>query len=1007
MNARFLLILLAVVGLLTAVLFWNQIIPDAVPMPGSPNDPPAAEAPDLGISGNPAAAVETSSRTRRQAIVDTAGSKDPVYTKALSGFRGRVVDSLSQPVADCMVRFFRLDPMMLQSPNLFAAELEQDGGHASPKVEVDETLTQANGEFLLSGVWPRAFYLCTADADGDNRTTRLVEQTPGPGEIVDLGDIQLANLGVIVGQVMDANEQPVVGAQVQSTDLPAFIFDMSPIKSFDPEGVAIIREDPANPMIIEFPAWVKKYHDMLPIPMTTTDAQGRFRLLAVPPGQNVVLVQAREQLPLAKKGVRVRAGQEKDVGIMQMKAGEQLQGRVVEGEDQPVAGAQIIVASSNPMFPVDLGSFVGTSDAEGYFQTKGLPPTTVSVAARRDAGQPWVVLAGQPVDGDIKIQLPSSLHLTLKLTDHQGQLIKDAQFKLLPTSKDAPLDLGSLGLVKWLDLKKRVQKTEDGHFRISKLIPGTYSLAVKSPGHAAGKLDFQLQKNMESELALQAEVAFQLQVVNAQGEPVQHAAIYLKNTVPGGRKMQMMEMPILAGHSNAQGKLRVDDAAAGKVKLSAIHPAYGISDLEFELPTDDVVRIQMATPGSITGVLTEAGRQPTPGKWTLAVFRDWSNRREGAMPDMPLLALADLEGKFSVQGLRPGKYRVMVISSMAALTSPGGMATFMMKAGMQMGAGRGRNSEQVEVASNANSHVELDAIQAPEAMDGPSAPVSGTVMINGRPADGMLVTGWGRRSLMATVDANGRFELGEVKTGKIGLQLRDPSGESGLGGPHNSYLWQRYIEVKEGEPQLLDITLDTGALAGLVLKLDGSPAAGVRVQMHRQSEENDAQASDSNFTVLTNAQGRFELAKLPAGNYELNIMGKENGYAQLTGVEVLAGGSVTGIILRLTKVMEVSGNIDLSFFGDTPPENVYLALQHKDRAAAEGDRVKKDGSFKISGLPEGSYSSQIYVWGRGAGRKYRDGKLSLDQELVIKGQDLQDLQLGIVFQPRDKNQEEE
>ena len=110
------------------------------------------------------------------------------------------------------------------------------------------------------------------------------------------------------------------------------------------------------------------------------------------------------------------------------------------------------------------------------------------------------------------------------------------------------------------------------------------------------------------------------------------------------------------------------------------------------------------------------------------------------MPDMPRFTLADAEGNFTVQGLRPGNYQLQSIPSLDAITSPGKMAQFGMRMGfMSMGDAKQVN---VDIQSNQEAFVQLDA--DPDAQsDGPTSQVTGTVLVNGQPGKDLVVMAYG------------------------------------------------------------------------------------------------------------------------------------------------------------------------------------------------------------------------------------------------------------------------
>src|SRR5262245_10069997 len=351
-------------------------------------------------SANAAATQRVSVKAKVASVLD-----DPEIRAGLTGFKGRVIDHQKTAVADCGVRLFRgaLDAVLPEGFDLFA-----DGPAYEPQYIAGETRTAKDGTFLITGVWPRAFYLLHAGIGTDAPVHQLITRLPSPGEIVALGDVLLPDACVIIGTVLDEEGGPLPGALVRAADLPGSVAAFFPAERFDPEGALLIREPNAPVRVVEMPKWVKGAFDSLPIPSAFTDSAGRFRLVGVMPGSNMLATTMRGYLSDVKPSIQARAGQEKDAGRIKMKRGEELSGKVLDTAGKPVAGAEILAGSTLTMVPVDLAQRLGVTDAEGRFQGQGFSPGKVTVAARRGAGHPWIMAEPQPVFGDVVVTLPAT-----------------------------------------------------------------------------------------------------------------------------------------------------------------------------------------------------------------------------------------------------------------------------------------------------------------------------------------------------------------------------------------------------------------------------------------------------------------------------------------------------------------------------------------------------------------------------------------------------------------------
>src|SRR5262249_21208384 len=255
-----------------------------------------------------------------------------------------------------------------------------------------------------TGVWPRAFYLLFAGIGTDAPSHRLLPHSPGPGEIVDLGDILLDDAAVLTGIAVDEDDHPVEGALGRAVDLPALVRTFFPFERLGPPSARLAREDVR---VIEFPAWVKAAWEHLPIPSTRSGADGAFRLVGVAPGNNLVAVAKPGLLADVRGGLQLKPGEVHDVGKVRLKRGEELTGKVVAGDGKPVAGAEVVAGNVSHSAPIDVARRIGATDAEGRFAAEGFQEGNVSVAARRSPRDPWVVVTSQPIRREVVVTLPA------------------------------------------------------------------------------------------------------------------------------------------------------------------------------------------------------------------------------------------------------------------------------------------------------------------------------------------------------------------------------------------------------------------------------------------------------------------------------------------------------------------------------------------------------------------------------------------------------------------------
>src|SRR5690606_465471 len=154
----------------------------------------------------------------RTAVATELPAELPASVRAaLVGFTGRVVDQDGEPVADSLVRMFRIAPDAFFQPQV---SLFAEGIVNEPRLVAGSARSGDDGRFTIRGVYPRAVFVAHADADGDAPTWRVIQRDAPPGELCDVGDIRLQPCGVLTGTVLDADGEPLAGALVRAVDLP-------------------------------------------------------------------------------------------------------------------------------------------------------------------------------------------------------------------------------------------------------------------------------------------------------------------------------------------------------------------------------------------------------------------------------------------------------------------------------------------------------------------------------------------------------------------------------------------------------------------------------------------------------------------------------------------------------------------------------------------------------------------------------------------------------------------
>lgn len=957
MNRSRLLVLLAVLATAAVALLVLTRGHDAPPPSPAPAAVPAMAAEVVNAGGPADAGAASEGTTKRHEVALPEGTDptdDPEIVAALAGFTGRVVDARKQAVVDTGVRIYRFAADALFRPGL---DLMQESTF-EPEYVAGETRTDGAGRFVITGVWPRAVYLMLAGIGSDAPTHRLLQRSPAPGEIVELGDIVLEDAAVVTGIVVDEAGEPVADALVRGADLPGQLIGAVPIERFDPEGCLLIRETGGPPVpVIEFPKWVKRAFDRLPIPTTRSGTDGHFRLTGLVPGSNMIAITKPGLLAKVEPTVMLKPAQVKDLGTLRLKAGEELVGKVLDTAGKPIAGAEVVAGGTTSMMPVDFGVRVGSSDANGEFATTGFPAGNVTVAARRDKGQPWVLAKPQPIAGTVTVTLPAQFALDVLVTEAGGARVDTPQLRLLAggqDGRDGLLEMAMMGFAPAVDIDGRTRKLEDGRLRIERLDAGHYTLLAQSPHSAVGVQQIELKSDFEVTIALPARIEYAVQVVDPEGKGIRSAAVYVQERGQG----RHLDMPLCCGRTDRDGRLTITQAQSESIRVSAEHPRWGSVHGECVVAQAGIV-LRMQLPGGIEGVVSE-DRQPAPaGKFTVVVEARPETR--GSIEDIPQLVANGAEGAFAMRALQPGKYRLQLMKSLDALSSPGGVFAMAQNA---MFDDRLPHQE-VEVLPGQTAQVVLDA--SPEVVTGPSGHVYGMITVNGRPGADCSVMSWGQRRAGARCDQSGRFDLGRMPAGQINLNV---SMSGGMFGPRGESYSQNF-ELADGQEKEVLIDIQTSSIAGIVVGSDGSPAAGVDVRANGVQPSTDGKgppAGSSWAWTRSDQDGAFRFDRLATGVYSLNAEGNGSGRGRAEQIQLGAGQPVTGLRIVLAPVTKVSGRVDLAVLGNNKPQWIWIQFMAQSKTgdpSAPFDRsvdsagCDKDGAFTTSDLPPGTYHALL------------------------------------------------
>lgn len=916
-----------------------------------------AAADDGGIEVNALAGVGVTGE--RVAIaggeeVDEPDAMPESYRKALGGLVGRVVETDGTPVVDIRVEIFEasvldifqdMSIVMMDEPPPF-------------ELRTDKTRTGEDGTFRFTGIYPRGYQAIGVDLGGDRPTSRLIDSVPGPGETVDLGDIVLSPCAILTGRVLDDYDAPVSGARVRATSLPPVIF-ISGMQDYRDHCSFLVRFG-SDHDVIEPPPMMKQFWHLLPFPTTTTAEDGTFRLDGVQFGPVTMVVDKPGFVTTKKSTIAPARGGERSVGDLYIDHGALLKGKVKDALGEPATGIEVRVGPIHGVSEFVVLQAPVVTDAEGDFEFEGAAPLPFLAAARRYPQDPWVVVG--PFDPELEpptLTLPPAYDLRVKVFRDDGSLAAGARLKFRQYKEymnfvpiNPPVTPGG-----------RMVRPEPGVFDIQGLAPGTYDIIVAAKGYGVVKetVDIKAEAAVK-DIVLEPAHTASVRVLTEKGKlPVEWATVHAS---PGEDAWWFNPTKLSRSKTDASGLAVFDNLAAGEYLVSASHPQYAVTDTQLVVPSDSETVILLKPGGILEGVVHQGGS--THGApYMLTVTPDGRRGGDKTSPEAmtPRVTATDHEGNFRVTNLNPGEWDVHVMKRVLD-QEPLGL-TEVMRLGPLM-------STEVQVWSGETTKVEIN-LAAKET--GPSANVSGRVLVDGSSAQGALVSCFAGRRLESRVNARGQYDLGQVGTGHHSLNLSELPGATG----HYDFSIRRSIEVVENVPLVEDFEILTGIIAGRVV-YEGSrqPVRGVRVTARLEKEKDRSSPYSVRMNTTTGLDGSFRFEGVPVGSYTVDADDREFGCQPHTGLAVFAGGRAGPVTLTMITPITVAGRVVLPE-QDRPPRWVGLLFESGEEEYSGSEWVsvnKLSGEFKTKKLIPGSYRVTLYGdFGEG---KDRFKKMNID-----------------------------
>lgn len=365
-------------------------------------------------------------------------------------------------------------------------------------------------------------------------------------------------------------------------------------------------------------------------PWVTRD-DGTFRAEPVSPGRMHVIVRHPDYVEKMSEALTLQPGAEATVRIV-MGEGGRLEGRVLEEDRSPVAGARLELAAMR-------GSFerVAYANEDGTFAFAAVPAEVLLSVARPDAPSDVVVRMVVDVEPgerkELDVVLPElRQEVAIRVVDDRGYPIDSVEVHADSLDVDVPL-------------RKTVFTDDDG----AAVLPGArgvpLSLRLARPGKAP-VVTIVERASAEQRFTMSEGVVVVGRVTGNEGRDRVADAVVTIHTGFG----------VVRVRSDEEGDFEAPDLPPGPVLLTARHEAYALAELSAEVPDDpsrpaDLGAIDMPAAGLVSGLVVDPDEVPVAGA-RVAMGAVPSYLPLGALP--PGVVTTDRDGRFLLGGLPEG-----------------------------------------------------------------------------------------------------------------------------------------------------------------------------------------------------------------------------------------------------------------------------------------------------------------------------------------------------------------
>ena len=403
---------------------------------------------------------------------------------------------------------------------------------------------------------------------------------------------------------------------------------------------------------------------------TTTDKEGRFRVEHVSGGFKDIVASADGFATVRRARAMINRASVERPFDFQLAPGAEIRGRVVDENDQGVAGVAIRAQCYDPMAR-RMGEVMPMieTDENGVFSYAGLREGDYVLVSEKRG---WYCVNsrdyGRTSGPDVTIRMKRNPSIRGRVVDADtGAPVQ--RFSLYGTPRDSLMFVA--------EAAKQNFETVDGSFEFFSLRnSGDLFLNLDAPGYAGGqssRIDLNAGDAQEVVIEAYRGATVTGRVVDLYGKPIAKADVAFKPVMVGENGLGELGRMIYGQarllnkrvRTNEKGEFRAENLREGAYRIGASHPDFaetlGNEVFSFGRGGEQRVKdLQMSSGGTVVGVAYDNGGEVMKR----VVIRLKSDDRSLAKAQS-FQGTTDDEGRFRIAHVPAGPYRLEVIRTAA------------------------------------------------------------------------------------------------------------------------------------------------------------------------------------------------------------------------------------------------------------------------------------------------------------------------------------------------------